>query len=345
MSYERGWKAIHLEKTDKIPQTQYISHDEFTLKRTGVDTCLAAERPKAWPALARALDYDFIWSTYEMPVVQGRLTDMGHAEWSETDGVRKSASCPFESPEDVLDFDPVREYGIPDTDTMAKTFQAHLDEAKRLYPNAVFPGGRYNTIFSACIRTFGWDMFLGSATLDEERFDRVLEGFLEITLAEMRAWLKTDMKVYLTHDDIVWTSGPVFHPDWYRKYIFPRYKRIWAPLKEAGIPVMFCADGSFDAFVDDVAAAGADGFIFEPTTSLEYIVKKYGKTKAIVGNVDCRVLQFGTKDEIRAEVKRCIDLGRDCPGYFMAVGNHIPNGIPLENVECYFEVFEEMRKR
>ncbi len=57
------------------------------------------------------------------------------------------------------------------------------------------------------------------------------------------------------------------------------------------------------------------------------------------------MLQFGKKEDIRREVERCVNAGRNCPGYFMAVSNHIPNGIPLENVEYYFEVFEELRKR
>jgi len=344
MSFERGWKALKLEMTEKIPHTQYISHDEFTFSKTGVDTCDPSQQPMAWPSLAKALDYDFIWSTFEMPVT-GRTTNMGHAEWSETDQMNAKIYCPFASEEDVLSFDPVEEYGIPDQNSTIEAFSKHLAESKRLYPGAVFPGGRYHSIFSACIRTFGWEMFLSSVPHNEKRFDRVLEGFLELSMEEVNAWLKTDMAVYLCHDDIVWTSGAVFHPEWYRTYIFPKYKRLWKPLKEQGIIVLYCADGSFTEFVDDIAEAGADGFIFEPSTSLDYIVERYGKKKVIIGNVDCRVLQFGTRQEIKQEVRRCIDLGSKCPGYFMAVGNHIPNGIPLENVEYYFEVFEELRKR
>lgn len=33
------------------------------------------------------------------------------------------------------------------------------------------------------------------------------------------------------------------------------------------------------------------------------------------------------------------------PGYFMAVGNHIPNSVPAENIEYSFGVFDEMRSR
>ena len=338
--------AINLEMTDRIPKTEYISHDEFILKTTGIDTHDVSKKALIWPALAKSLDYDFIWNTCEMPLTRGKVTKMGHAVWSEVDKKNDEIYCPFKTVDEVLDFDPVEEYGIPDKKTMAEYFEKLYNENMHvLYPDCVWPAGRYNTLFSACIRTFGWDMFLSSVPYGYERFDRVLEGFYRIAKAEVDVWAELEIKVYLTHDDIVWTSGAVFHPDWYRKYIFPRYKRLWAPLKEAGTKVLFCSDGNFTEFVDDIAEAGADGFIFEPTTDLGYIVERYGKTKVMIGNIDCRILQFGTKEDIYNEVRRCADLGRDCPGYFFAVGNHIPNGIPLENVEYYFECCDKLGRR
>ncbi len=113
---------------------------------------------------------------------------------------------------------------------------------------------------------------------DPEKFgEYVLESFFNLTLANLKAWAKTDIKVFISHDDMVWTKGAIFKPEWYRKYIFPRYQKLWRPLKEADIKVLFCSDGNFTEFIDDVAAAGADGFIFEPLTDLQYVASKYGK--------------------------------------------------------------------
>jgi uroporphyrinogen-III decarboxylase len=109
--------------------------------------------------------------------------------------------------------------------------------------------------------------------------------------------------------------------------------------------VLFCSDGNFTAFVDDLVRAGADGFIFEPVTSLDVIVERYGQTHVVVGNADCRILARGNREEIRAEVLRCARLGRNCPGYFFAVGNHIPFDVPLENVLYYLDLTREMGRR
>jgi len=344
MSLSRGLQALRLEMPDRIPHTQYISNDPFIRHITGLDTRDHSTHGQIGSALAKALDYDLIWNISERPIT-GRQTAMGHAVWSEVNPQDNKVYCPFETAEDVLAFDPIAEYGINDHKETVAYFNAILEQACASYPDALFPGGRYHSVFSACIRTFGWDMFLSSVPGNEEAFDRVLEGFAQLSLVESKAWAETDIEAYICHDDITWTSGPVFNPAWYRKYIFPRYEMIWEPLKKAGKKILYCSDGTFSPFIDDIVACGSNGFIFEPTTDLEYMVKKYGKTQVIVGNVDCRALQFGDKAAVRAEVDRCIQLGRDCPGYFMAVGNHIPNGIPLEQVVYYFNYFNEVRDR
>jgi hypothetical protein len=356
MSLNRALDTFNLKTTDKIPHTEFVSNDRFILKKTGINTKeLEVEGNDNDPfenrkklivqsALANELDYDFIWNVYEI-YTEGRVTNMGHAVWDEIDKKDDKISCPFKTTEEVLNFDPLQEYKLPDIDIITSRFRNHLKEAGKLFTDAVVTGGRYNSLFSACIRTFGWDMFLSSVPGNEKKFDRILDGFFEISLKEIKAWLKTDIKVYICHDDITWKTGAVFNPEWYRKYIFPRYKKLWAPLKDKGIKVIFYSDGKYNEFIDDIAWAGADGFGLDPDTSLEFVAEKYGKKKVIIGNADCRILQTGKKENIWAEVKRCTDIGKDCPGYFMNMGNHIPNGISIESIEYYFECFEKMRSR
>ncbi len=329
MSFERGWQALHLDMPDRIPHTEYVSHPEWVKRLTGLDPRIPDEAVEASMALVRELDYDLRWGTMSLPG-QPRLTHMGTAIWSEAieASFHDNRVCPFETPEDVLNFDPVEVRNMQDQT-----------------PTCVVPAGYYNTVFTWPILTFGWDLFLLAAALDEERFDRVMEGFFEISLTAYTAQAECGADFFICHDDFVWTAGAVFHPHWYDKYIFPRYRKLWAPLKEAGMRILFCSDGGYTEFIDDLADAGADGFMFEPMTDLEYVVERYGQTHVIVGNVDCRILTFGTPDEIRAEVQRCVDLGRDCPGYFFSVGNHIPYNVPIDNVQVYADAIDELGRR
>ena len=161
----------------------------------------------------------------------------------------------------------------------------------------------------------------------------------------MQALAEADVPCVMIHDDIVWTSGPFIHPDWYRKYLFPNYKKYFAPILESGKKLIYTSDGNYTQFIDDIAATGVNGFVLEPCTDMRYIAEKYGKTHAFIGNADTRVLLSGTPEEIRAEVKRCMDTGKSCPGFFLAVGNHIPANTPVENCLIYEEAYREMCRR
>jgi len=53
--------------------------------------------------------------------------------------------------------------------------------------------------------------------------------------------------------------------------------------------------------------------------------------------VDCRTLTFGGPDDIRAEIDATLEIAARCPGLFIAVGNHIPGNVPVDNALFYFD--------
>ncbi len=271
---------------------------------------------------------------------------MGRAYWHERQQETDSRHQGFADIEEALGLDCVAEYGKPGLAEKIADHQARYETHQReVYPFAVWPGGTYRTQMSFLIAAFGWEMLLTMAGLDLDRFTKVLDSWTDVIEVYYRAWAATDIEVCLTHDDMVWSEGAFIQPDWYRRVIFPHYTRLWDIVHAAGKKVLFCSDGDFTEFVDDLAEAGADGFIFEPLTDLDYIVKNYGQSHVIIGNADCRVLTFGTPDDVRAEVRRVMNAGRDCPGFFFAVGNHIPANCPLENVEACLATYRELRQR
>jgi uroporphyrinogen-III decarboxylase len=206
-------------------------------------------------------------------------------------------------------------------------YQAWYDDRRR--GTGVVSGGTYKSVLSFAIAAFGWENLLMAAGADPERFGALLNRWADYLMQYVRAWAATDIEVYLTHDDMVWTSGGFLRPAFYRTYVFPNLKRYWDCVRDAGKRVLFCSDGNFTEYVDDLA----------------YICRRYGRTHVIMGNADCRILTFGTRDEVVAEVKRCLDLGRGCPGFFFAVGNHIPPNVPIENAEACLQAYLEMRRR
>jgi len=349
MSFSDGWAAIHLEMPRRIPRTEYSAESHWALIKavTGIDVGIDSSeevKAQARQAFTRAWNYDFFWSTLISHGEFGEFqTDMGHAEYA-AGGVdrRDTIYCPYKDPEDVLSFDPWEALGQQDQRELTRRFEEHYQANCQAHPTGVNMTGIYVTLVSGFIGLFGWDMLLLAAGTDMRRFGELANRYASWIQQYFDALAEADVPVVMVHDDMVWSSGAIFRPAWYREYVFPNYKRYLAPLIESGKRIMFCSDGNFTAFVDDIAAAGVHGFVFEPLTALEYIIERYGKTHVIIGNVDTRVLLSGSKAQIRAEVERCISLGRDCPGYFMAVGNHIPANTPVENALHYNDVYEEL---
>jgi hypothetical protein len=349
MSYEDGWAALNLEMPQRIPRTEYSAEMHWDLIKTVTGIDVGVDSPdgvkaEASVAFMRAWSYDFFWSTLISHDEFGEMqTDMGHAEYA-AGGVdrRDTIYCPFKDPEEVLNFDPWESLGAKDRQELTRRFEAHYQASCQAHPFGVNMTGIYITLVSGFIGLFGWDMLLLAAGTDLERFGKLANRYASWIQQYYDALAEADVPVVMVHDDMVWSSGPFIRPDWYREYVFPNYKKYFAPLLDSGKKIMFTSDGSYNMFIDDIAQTGVHGFVFEPMTSLEYIVEKYGQTHVVFGNADTRILLYGTKEQIRAEVERCMALGRNCPGFFMAVGNHIPPNTPVENALYYNQVYGEL---
>ena len=340
MSYQIGIDTIHLRPTPRLAHTEYCSDWPLIRAVAGDD----GTDPKRNQEFLDAWQIDFIWSAYPGPrhYRHGRNTDMGHAEFLEGGiDLREPQPSPFTTPEEVLAFDAVEEYGLHPFDELVEDLENHYQTQQRARPNQVYPGGYYTTIVSGAIQAFGWDMLLEAAA-DRDGFAKVLDSFFRHSLHHYQAWAETSCEAFISHDDFVWSQGAFMHPDIYRQVIIPRYAQLWKVLKDRGKRVLFCSDANWIEFLDDLVEAGADGFIFEPMVPLDPIVEKYGQTHVIVGSkVDCRTMALGTKDQVRQQIDDTLAIAKACPGFMFAVGNHIPSNVPIEMGMFYFEYLSE----
>jgi len=340
MSKQVALDNICLKPAPRWGHTEYSMeyHPEYLRKVTGLEP----SDPDFLRRFYERWEFDILWTTNDGLhgdwFERGRATNMGHAVYA-ADGsdMTEAVESPFKSAEEVWEFDAVREYGLPDFEEQVRAYERWFQETQAAYPGQLVTGGYYKTIVSGAIQAFGWEMLLLGAS-EPERMEKVFDSFFRFTLFHMEAWARTSVEVVIQHDDFVWTSGPFMHPDIYRRVIIPRYAELWKPLKAAGKKVLFCSDGTFMEFGQDIADAGADGFIFEPSNDFGLMVERFGSSHALVGSaVDCRDMAFGSWETVRGSIDRTLDLAKKCKGLILAVGNHIPANVPDEMLDRYFE--------
>ncbi|GMV36549.1 MAG: hypothetical protein AMXMBFR61_10570 [Fimbriimonadales bacterium] len=337
---------MRLEMAERVAHTEYNDNWEVVRHFTGRDP---RDDPSANKDFYDAVGLDFLWCTHDGPVPwseRGRVTDMGHATYVEdSSDFRPHQPSPFRDAQDVLAFDAIAEYGAPGHAQLVSFYEQWYQREQSAYDQLV-PGGYYKTIVSGAIEAFGWERLLEAAGEDPERFgEQVLGSIFRLSLCHYQAWAETSIEAFMCHDDMVWTEGPIFRPEFYRRYIFPRYRELWRPLREAGKRIIFCSDGRFDMFLDDLAEAGADGFCFEPCNDLVGMVERFGRTHVIMGGADCRTLTFGTEADIERELQWVFGVAKHCPGFVFATGNHLPANIPLSNLLRYFQLVAELSVR
>ncbi|MCL2361471.1 MAG: uroporphyrinogen decarboxylase family protein [Defluviitaleaceae bacterium] len=353
MSYKNGMAAINLEMPDTVPRTEYSAdfHWDLVNKVTGSfidENSTGKERIAASSAFINAWDYGMVWNILIHNQIFGdKRTDMGHAVYGTGEGneYRDTVFNLFEDPEDVYEYDMYEAYGHRDIATLTANFDAAYESELARGMDTVSMTGIYVSCMSGIIELLGWDILMAAAGIDPKAFGDFVNRYTDWIQQYFNALAACKSPVVMVHDDIVWGTGPFLHPDFYRKYIFPNYKKLLKPLHEAGKKILYTCDGDFTAFIDDVAACGVNGFVMEPLTDMAYIAEKYGKTHAFIGNADTNVLLRGSKADIEAEVKRCMDIGKKHPGFIMAVGNHIPANTPVDNALYYDEIYRKLARR
>jgi uroporphyrinogen decarboxylase len=97
--------------------------------------------------------------------------------------------------------------------------------------------------------------------------------------------------------------------------------------------------------LDDLIGSGIQGLqCIDPLAEMADIgavkEKTYGKV-ALIGNVDCSILQNGTHEEIEAACKYVLERGKGGGGFIFGGCNAIFKGIPGDN----YQVMVDARKK
>ena len=360
MSRVRAQHAIRCQPTDRVPVFEMIEHPGYIREITGIDPFTDPRR--AYAEAYKRNDVDIVLRlpkrARQSDPRDGVITDQEgrvFAEWGVAEGSIWESTLPFTTVDEVFDYDPfscsVGEYPIvidddpnKDVEEIARTMQASIDDQQSFGPDEfLVPGANFFVLFHYFVTTFGWELSSEAALCYGDKFEAVIDRFAALSYKLSQAWALTDVELFVAHDDIAMNNRTIFSPDWLRKHIFPRYKEILEPIRDAGKKVIYFSDGDYTCVLDDLDDVGFDGYVFEPQMDLGYMIERYGGNRVLCGNADVRVLTLGTPDDVCAEIDRCFTLGRGVPGYIMSAPGSLPQNIPIENMRAYFDYLSEQR--
>lgn len=137
-------------------------------------------------------------------------------------------------------------------------------------------------------------------------------------------------------NDIAFNGGPFIAPEQLRTFVFPFWKRQVERIKEHGIYAFLHTDGQIMPILDDLIDLGADCLqSIDPMAGVDITQvrqKTFGKL-ALMGNVQCSLLQDGPQSLIRSSAEYCLRHASAGGGYIYSTSNTIMKGLPLENYE------------
>jgi len=217
----------------------------------------------------------------------------------------------------------------------------------------------------AAKRTFGEDILIGTVVggttlaienvTDWMEFAANLMEHPEVLHAEARQRTDTALAQFnrlaeaepdFIHvvNDIAFNAGPFIAPDQVREFIIPYLAEQVARIRSLGIIPFIHTDGNIMPFLDDYIGTGAACYqSVDPQAGMDIAeVKRRACGKmALMGNVQCSLLQDGPNEAIRRSVLYCLEHGAPGGGYIFGTSNTIFPGMPLEHYEYMLSVYRE----
>jgi uroporphyrinogen decarboxylase len=145
-------------------------------------------------------------------------------------------------------------------------------------------------------------------------------------------------------DDFAFNMGLFVRPELFEQIWRPYAARILQPALDAGVPILFHSDGRIDDAVEMLSDLGVDGLNPMDPSGIDYAdyKKRFGHRLTLSGNIDITFpLVGGTPEDVRADVKKHMDVLKPGGRYIAASSHSIVDYIPHENYLAMVEAVHE----
>ena len=146
--------------------------------------------------------------------------------------------------------------------------------------------------------------------------------------------------------DFASNEGPMYSPGIFRELLLPRVRRISEACHRRGVYHLFGSDGDLWPVADALfGESGVDGFYEIDRRANMHLLRLRERFPrlALIGNISSHTVHLGTRDQVIAETRACLEEAKRAGGAIVGVSNYFVPGTPMENVIAVLETIKEQR--
>ena len=282
------------------------------------------------------MGYEPIWHTvqFEGNFKIGTWTDAWGVHWE----AGLADTVPFPKGNPLPDPDRLADYRFPDPNALR--FTPEMRDALRQVDRSrkLVMGNLTYLLFERAWALMGMENFMAALVTHPAEMRHLLRGIADYARRVFDRYLEVGVDAIGFSEDLGSQRALMISPAMFRAFLLPEYSYIFENALRAGKIVHFHSCGRVQDIAADLASIGVT--VLNPIQARANDLARlkadtFGRT-ALAGGIDTALLATGTPEQVRAEVKRVMDILKPGGGYVCQPDQGLP-GIPEENMRALWE--------